>query len=459
MLREVQQVLRLIMCLRKQKQHDPKTAGELLVLLWNDTRGSAQSLNCTIAAAGLWCAGIKTEELQPDLEESLGHCAWSCPQPDPEELSAFTRLYGSLRLLLSFQMKGSTVFGPECCTYIEAFLHKFSLTNARIKIHLTFKLSQTTFQREFSGKIPRKIASAGRPPPVLDVTCFTQPPLCVKRGFWCLGSHPVCGGQIPLSIPPGAMDQGLFGELSVQPVTLLNPCVLQYPYLPTRLTHIQVLVYSPSNVPVIGPSIFFQRLPAHLDCQVLGLLSLHCTSSEELVHHGGSLYTVQEENCEGPDQEPNQPGVQQGLLLLLFLQHSDPFSSHLSDVMVTEALIEHHLEDVLNHNRKVVTSALQTELKNALKAQKRKQKQQEKLHSAAEVILSSCITIVSCSSNVGFRNACLNCMKVNNTHDLSASLRESLRRVTLWKFVSKGGCYSGPTEEHLEGDEPTRTEM
>ena len=39
-------------------------------------------------------------------------------------------------------------------------------------------------------------------------------------------------------------------------------------------------------------------------------------------------------------------------------------------------------------------------------------KDQEKLCSAAEVILSSAIGIVSCSSNMDFRNACLNSMKV-----------------------------------------------
>ncbi|XP_034546833.1 DUF4554 domain-containing protein isoform X2 [Notolabrus celidotus] len=455
MLREIQQVLRLIMCLRKQKQqHDLKTTGGLLVLLWADTGDAVQ-----IAAAGLWCAGIKMEELQPDLKESMIDCDWSCPQPDPEELCAFTELYGSLRLLLSFQMKDVTLFSPEWCAHIEAILHTFSLTNARVKIHLKFKLGQNTFQREFRGKIKRRVAWAGHPPPVLDVTCVTQPPDCVKKGCWCLGGHPVCGGQIPLSIPPAAMDQGLFGELRVQPVTLLSPCVLQYPHLSTQLTRIQVLVYGPSNVPVAGPSIFFQNLPAHLDCQEMGLHSLHCSFSKDLVHSSGTVYTVQQENCADPDQESNVPRVQQGLLLLLFLQHSDPFTSHLSDIMVTEALIEHHLEDVLKHNRQALTSVLQTELRNTQKAQERRQKQQDKLHSAAEVILSSSISIVSSSSNVDFRNTCLNCMKVRDTHDLSASLRESLRRVTVWKFVSRVGCYSNRMEEHLENDEPTRTEI
>lgn len=39
-------------------------------------------------------------------------------------------------------------------------------------------------------------------------------------------------------------------------------------------------------------------------------------------------------------------------------------------------------------------------------------KDQEKLLSAAEVIISSSVSIVSCSSNLQFRNACLNSMKV-----------------------------------------------
>ena len=39
-------------------------------------------------------------------------------------------------------------------------------------------------------------------------------------------------------------------------------------------------------------------------------------------------------------------------------------------------------------------------------------KDQEKLLSATEVIVSSCVSIVSCSSNLQFRNACLNIMKV-----------------------------------------------
>ncbi|XP_039669944.1 DUF4554 domain-containing protein isoform X1 [Perca fluviatilis] len=463
MLREIQQVLRLIMLLGKQKpQHGLNTERGLLVLLWTETGASVQSLNCTVAAAGPWSTGIKMEALQPvltDLKESMFPCMWPSPQPDPEELCAFTDLYGSLRLLLSFQMKDERFNSTELCARIEAFLDTFSLANAKINIHLKFKLNQQTFQRDLRVKIKSTVVLANQPSRILDVTCSTQPPECVKKGCWCQGGHPVIGGMVPLSIPPKAMDQGLFGELSIQPVTLLSPCVLQYPNLATQLTHIKVLVFGPSNVPVAGPSTFFQNLPAHLDCQELGLHGLHCSSFKDHVHSSGMVYTVEQEPCKDPEQESSLLPMQQSLRLYLFLQHSDPFNCHLSDLMATEVLIEHYLEDILNNNRQSVTKALQTELQNTLKAQNRRKKDQEKLRSAAEVILSSSISVVSCSSNVDFRTACLNSMKVRDTHDLSASLRESLRRVTSWKFTPRDRCHSAQMEEHPESDDATRREI
>ncbi|XP_056239122.1 DUF4554 domain-containing protein [Seriola aureovittata] len=463
MLREIQQVLRLVMLMGKQRQqHGFKRAGGLLVLLWTETRTSVQSLYCTVAAAGPWCTGIKMKALQPvltDLKESMFPCAWLCPEPDPEELCSFTDLYGSLRLLLSFQMKDARLFSPECQAHIEAFLRIFSLANAGIKIHLKFKFNQETLQQEFRVKIKSKVAQADDPSLILDVTCNTQPPECVKKGCWCQGGHPVLGGRLPLSIPPQAMEQGLYGELSIQPVTLLRPCVLQYPNLATQLTHIQisfVLVYSPSNVPVTGPSTFLQNLPAHLGCQELTLHGLRCSSFKDLALSGGTVYKIEQENSE---EESSLPTMQQSLLLFLFLQHSDPFTSQVSDVMDTEALIEHHLEDILSNNRQAVTTTLQTELKNTLKAQNRRKMDQEKLRSAVDVIRSSSISIVSSSSNMDFRNACLNSMKVHDTHELSASFSESLRRVTSWKFTPRGRCYSVQMEEHPESDEATRTEI
>uniref|UniRef100_A0A147A6K1 Uncharacterized protein n=1 Tax=Fundulus heteroclitus TaxID=8078 RepID=A0A147A6K1_FUNHE len=464
MLRELRQVLRLIKLKGKQRQQSGlKTAGGLLVLLWTEEGSSSQRLNCTVASAGPWCVGLEMRALQPDLKKVLFPGVWSCPEPDPEELSAFTDLYGSLQFLWTFQIKDAGPSWSTCQAHITAFLRTFSLTNAGIRIHLKFKIHAQKSQHEFRVLLRRKVTLAVQPPLMLDLTCSAHAPRCGQTGPWCQGGHPVVGERLPLSIPPAAMDQGLLGELSVQLVTLLSPCVQQYPNLPTELSRMQVLVYSPSNIPVPAPSGFLQSLPAALDYPQLGLGRIHCPSSkachEDLVPSGGVVYAVEQENWDDPEQESSGLPVQQSLLVFLFLQHSDPFTSELTDIMAGELLLERHLEDVLSNNRRAVTSALQAELLNTTKASKQRQKKQEKLQAAAEVILSSTISIVSSSSSMDFRHACLTRMKVRDTHELSASLRESLRRVTSWRFVPKERCYPAQVEDQAEGYEHARAEI
>lgn len=56
---------------------------------------------CIIYQQLLFAALVLTDVKDCSL---LVPCVWPCPQPDPEELCAFTELYGSLKLLLSFQV-------------------------------------------------------------------------------------------------------------------------------------------------------------------------------------------------------------------------------------------------------------------------------------------------------------------------------------------------------------------
>ncbi|XP_047209806.1 DUF4554 domain-containing protein isoform X2 [Girardinichthys multiradiatus] len=458
-----------------------KTVGGLLVLLWTEKGSSSQRLNCTVAAAGPWCVGVELQALQPDLKKILFPGVGPCPEPDPEELSTFTDLFGSLQFLLTFQIHFPGRYSSKWQAHVKTFLQTFSLTNAGIRIHLKFKLHEQKSQHEFRVFLKSKVTLAVPPPLILDVTCSAQAPWCNQKGPWCQGGHPVVGERFPLSIPPKAMDQGLFGELSAQIVTLLSPCVLQHPNLPTELSRMQVLVYSPSNILVPAPSGFFQTLPVALDYQQLGLDRIHCSSFNgkqppplgdqhvptarmqsshgDQVHEGGVVYIVEQENWDDPRQDSSHLPVQQSLLVCLFLQHSDPFTSDFTDILAGELLLERHLEDILSNNRQAVTSALQDELFNTMKDSKQRKKKQEKLQSAAEVILSSTISIVSCSSNMDFRKACLQHMKVRDTHELSASLRESLWRVTTWKFVPKVRCYSAQVKGQAESNEPTRAEI
>ncbi|XP_075902474.1 type 2 DNA topoisomerase 6 subunit B-like [Nelusetta ayraudi] len=461
MLKKIQQVLRLVMLLGKQRQKGgAKPAGGLLVLVWTETEASAQSLNCAVATAGPWCAGIHLEALQrelTDVKESAFPAMWPCPQFDPEELRAFTDVYGHLRLLLSFQTRDETYLPPEWPAHAEAFFHTFTSANAGIETHLKVKSSQLTMQQVFRADISSKVVRT-KPSLILDVTCRNRPPELLKKGLRCHGGHPVLGERLLLSIPPEAMDRGLFSELSVLPVTFLSPCTLQYPNLATRLTHIQVLVWGPSNVPVAVHSAFLQELPTHLDCEKLGLHGLHCSSTKDPMDGVGIVYTVEQDDWEDLKEE-SHPAVLQRLLLFLFLQNSDPFTFRFSDIMATEVLLERHLEDIVSYNRQAVVPSLQTEIKNALKLQTRRKKDREKLSTAAEVILSSSISIISCSTNVDFRKACLESMKVDDTHELATSLRDSLMRVISWKFVRRGKCYSLQKDEHLEQDNLTRVEI
>lgn len=69
-------------------------------------------------------------------------------------------------------------------------------------------------------------------------------------------------------------------------------------------------------------------------------------------------------------------------------------------------------------------------------------KQQEKLHAAAEVILGSSMSIVSSSSNMDFRNACLNRMKVWK-NCLSHGVMQNLNTVFRGVDNMLGLCLSG----------------
>ncbi|XP_054647886.1 DUF4554 domain-containing protein [Dunckerocampus dactyliophorus] len=376
---QIKQVLQLFMLLGKQSQ------GGILVLFWVES-GAA---NCAVAAAGPKWRGVRMEALQSVLADlkflGSGHVAG----PDPEELCAFTDVHGCLRLLLSFQVKDMRSFTPEWLARIKAFLHTFSLANAETRVHLRCNVPQQSIQQEFRATFTRKVKLAEQHSLMLDVTCRSNAnKLGGKRGVWCHGGHPVLGSRLPLSIPPEAMDRGLYGELSTQLVTLLSPCLLQYPNLEARLTHVQisfpghiisheshtkqcsltrgqVLAYSPANVPITSPLPFLRNLPAHLDCQEEGLRVLSSPSYTEPSHDGSVVYTVDQETSQTPKEKLHSHPIEQKLLVFLFLQHTDPFASHLSDFVVTEVLIERHLEEILNNNRRAITATLQEETKRS----------------------------------------------------------------------------------------------
>ncbi|XP_056132259.1 DUF4554 domain-containing protein [Lampris incognitus] len=361
-------------------------------------------------------------DLQPELHQKLYPSNGCYPEPDSEELCGFVDMYGPLCFFVSLPLREKRLFNLDWRSNIEAFLQRLSLTNGGVKIHLRFKADHKTTQHIFRSSS------------------------CIRKEGWCQGGHPVLGGRLPLSIPPEVMDRGLYGDLSLQSLTLLRPCVLEYPNLTTRLTEIQIS---------------FTEY-----CQELGLGGLRCSTSTgrqqphlDCVYSGVTLYTVENENSEQPQPGWSLDSVEQSLVVFLFLQHSDPFTSQLSDVMTNEELLELNLEMILDNNKQAVMTALQTDLKTALKAQRQRTEAQKTICSATAVILSSALSVVSSSSNMNFRTACVENMRVHDTHELAASLQEALRRVTSWKFAPKGKCYPDQMDTPPDSNEPTRGDI
>ncbi|XP_055015395.1 DUF4554 domain-containing protein isoform X2 [Boleophthalmus pectinirostris] len=460
-------VLRLLMLMSKKNKKQGQDKGGLLILIWLEKCPDVPSLCCTVAAAGPWCAGIHMEELYPaftDVMKRLHTCPGSCPEPDIEDLCAFTDLHGSLHVFLSFPMKNVHFVRSKWQHQIEEFLHTFSITNAEIRIHLHIRINQKLFQQDFRVQDYIRVPLFGQTSLYLDVSVNTPSENLTiahlessKSGQRCHDWHPDIGSSLPLSIPPKAIEQGLFGTVTLKLITLWKPCVLQYPNAATNLTQIKVFVYSPSNVPITDPSAFLQNFPAHLNFQELGLQKGHL--SFQGIPGGGSVYKVEQANTLESVVKSSLFSIDQSLLLFLFLQYTDPFTSEISDIMASEVLLEHHLEDILTYNKQAVTNAMANELKKTMTAQNNRKKDHGKMHSACEVILSSALSIISCSSNMDFRNVCLNTMKVHNTQQMSVAISESLKRLIFWKFAPKRTCCSEQIGQQPEKNKHIRVEM
>lgn len=462
MLQEIKEVLRLLMLMAKQKKKPgSENRGGLLVLVWTETDPDVHNVSCTVAAAGPWCAGIQMEELHPIFTEFMNRffpCPGSCAEPDIEDLCAFTDLHGSLNVFLSFLMNNPDIDPAKWRYQIETFFQTFILTNAGINIHLKVRIQQNIFQQEYSVQEYIRFPLPDQQPLSLDTSFNTCHRKSFKNGTCCHGGHPDLGENIPLSVPTKTVEQGLFGTITLQSVSLLRPCVLQYPNAATNLKQIKVIMYSPSNVPVTSPSTFMQNLPACLKGQQLGVQS-DCLSFQEVVPCGGTVYKVDCVDCLQTCEKPCLFSIDQSLVVFLFLQHTDPFMMDIADTMATEMLLEHHLEDILHYNKQAVANAVSNELKKTQKIQKQKKKNEEKILSACNVIVSSALSIISCSSSMEFRNTCLRSMRVHTTVQLSEAISEAFRRIIFCKFVPKRSCHSDQIEQQLESYKRTRVEM
>ncbi|XP_026991174.2 zinc transporter 9 [Tachysurus fulvidraco] len=462
---KLQQVIRLLMALIRSNRGKSPAVGKGGLLVLVSTQITPPTY--TVAAAGPWCSKVSKKHIKKEATDRISSFVSLCQCPYPEELCKFSDIFGPLRFPYSFQVD------QDCQELeVERFLHRFSLVHAQITVIFKVRNKQQTHQQVFSVK--SKYSMLGRAI-AMDSTAFGQTPFSVRSLPSCSRMHPVSGETIPLLLSPEAVEAGLCGELSISTMAVLGPCMKQYPNWPSHISRICFLVYSPSGVPLMrGESetqlSFLQNLAESLPWGTLGLP--HVRSTQTHPAHGCLCAEVEFSIDNNQSEEPkpkysravsqdvkleqSRP-VEQIVSVFIFLQHNDPFNSQLSDMITNEETLETHLDKVLWCNGEKVKSALQSLLENTLKEFLKRQKARETFQTAMSVILSSVNGIVSSSSSVGFRSACLNSMKVENTHDLSISLHQTLQRVINGRFTSRPKCtaekFFSQTEEEAVSEQ------
>ncbi|XP_076877514.1 type 2 DNA topoisomerase 6 subunit B-like isoform X3 [Brachyhypopomus gauderio] len=455
---KLQQVIRLLMVLTrndytesKRSSARPDGRGGLLVLRVHSMQ-AVRRPTYTVAAAGPWCFRMSEEHVQNEATARLSSSIYFCDCPCEEDLQMFSNIFGPLHFVCSFQDDQDK---QETEAATATFLQRLSLVNAKVTIVFKVRDKEHSHSQVFRAKNRLSLMDHAIS---MDSTIFSQTPFTMACLPTCTRMHPVLGERVALLLPSEVMEAGLCGELSMATLATLRPCMDQYPNWPTRLSHIHVLVYSPSGVPLKRGEGATQLSFLHslADSPAWAELGQARVRHAESQSGQGSVsceveFSVDDEDDTQPQGRRVEPEhtVQQTVMLFLLFEYRDPFHSQLSDVIGSEETLERCLDKVLWYNDDKVRSALQSLLKSALRGFLKRNKSQERLQSAMSVILSSVKSIVSSSSSVDFRTACLTTMKVQSSYDLSFPLHQKLQRVINGRFVSRSRCTSEKASETI----------
>uniref|UniRef100_A0A8C9RAF0 Uncharacterized protein n=1 Tax=Scleropages formosus TaxID=113540 RepID=A0A8C9RAF0_SCLFO len=412
--RHVLQAIRLVLIQIHRAEQRPKPMdGGLWVSVSSQTSPCSRTLSCTVGVAGLW-GSVFSEELQDEVKQKLALFAFLSSPADKEELSTFTDNCGPLHFHLSFQVRAGGDTGKVNWSRTEQFLHRVSLVHAQVEIYFTVKINESIKQQVFRSWPDCRFTLIG----CSLVTDNTSYLLCappVGPGPQCARLHPVQGSSTPLVPPPDVAE--MCGVISLLPVGALSPCLDQHPNQPACVADIQI----------------------------------------SSIHHSASVCTLSSELVYTMDRTEQNDAVKQTLFLFLFLQHSDPFHSDLSDFTDSEEILVQNLDLILQHNSEIVKSAIYSILSSTLGVSLKRKQAQEKIQAALPVILTSLSTVVNSSSCLDFRNACLKKMKVLDTRELGDALQRSLLGVVEGRYVPSRKCNS--SKQSMKNTSDTRDEV
>ncbi|KAK1804398.1 hypothetical protein P4O66_020427, partial [Electrophorus voltai] len=208
-------------------------------------------------------------------------------------------------------------------------------------------------------------------------------PFSVAHLPTCTRMHPFLGERLALMLPSEVVEAGLCGEVSMASFAMLGPCMDQYPNWPTRLSHIHISFIIPSGIPLKRGEgqlqlSYLHSLADSLAWAELGLAGVRHTDTQSAQGSlsGEVVFSVDDEHSQETQlwrssavNQVTEPEctVEQMVMLFLLIKYRDPFHSQLSDVIVSEEILERCFDKMLWYNDEKVRSALQSLLKSTLR--------------------------------------------------------------------------------------------
>ncbi|XP_072887253.1 type 2 DNA topoisomerase 6 subunit B-like [Hemitrygon akajei] len=105
-----------------------------------------------------------------------------------------------------------------------------------------------------------------------------------------------------------------------------------------------------------------------------------------------------------------------------------------------QQIVVEHLDQILNCNKEVVRECIQPVLRKVLDEYVQLRKNQRRVQTATHIIYDAIQSIVSCSTNHGFRTRSLQLLQVSHTQEMKTSLQSLLQNVIQNRFLSSRGC-------------------
>ncbi|XP_051823169.1 type 2 DNA topoisomerase 6 subunit B-like [Antechinus flavipes] len=406
-----------------------------------------------IAFTGSPADDFVTKQLLKEIQSLLSGFSGKLTWPSEEARC-------SQDLLASFQMKFEVDEKPANlmtdCLVIKQFLHKTSIVHPKVRFRLCVKVNGVLSEDTF-GEEKEPVAKL-----LNGIGLLTNQHHYRRLGFSgaqqvCSRIHPVLGHPVALVIPDEEAAVGVLGELTLTPAAALCPCHKLHPSQTSRISTASVFLYGPSGLPLTFPnqehpltvfsdnSYLFDWKKYHLCAAPNSNISL-----EEDVVLPDVSYCI-----ESHHKSQLQDSEEQALLLFLMVDFHSGFPAQLSEAWGRQSLLLTHLNRILLENHSLVQDAVQAAVDQASRQPHRALEARQKVQASIPVAVSSILSVVSGSTNSGFRALCLQTLQAADTQEFGKKLHKAFRQTVCRRFLYPKKLLPEPshTEEREDREE------